>query len=223
VTARWRVCQHHAMPRPLPPELVAPDHTALVVVECQNSVLGPGSTIPALAEEAHDIAIPNIARLLDAARAADVPVIHCTVRFRADGLGASRNAPLLRRAGPMGASRSTVPGIDAAAPIDELQPAESDIVLERIRGIGPMSGTDLDGVLRNLRVTTVVATGVSVNVAVTNCVMDSVNLGYDVVLPKDAVAGIPREYADAVIKNVHSFLTTLTMTDDLIAVWSAAG
>ena len=76
--------------------------------------------------------------------------------------------------------------------IDELRPVDTDIVLKRMHGIGPMGGTDLDGVLRNLGATTIVATGVSVNVAVTNLVMDSVNLGYDVVLPRDAVAGVPR-------------------------------
>jgi nicotinamidase-related amidase len=50
--------------------------------------------------------------------------------------------------------------------------------------------------------------------------MDAVNAGYDFVLPRDAVAGIPREYAEAVIRNSMSFLTTLTTTDDLIAAWS---
>ena len=38
-----------------------------------------------------------------------------------------------------------------------------------------MGGTDLDAVLRNLGVTTIVAVGVSVNIAITNLVMDAVN------------------------------------------------
>ena len=60
-----------------------------------------------------------------------------------------------------------------------------------------MGGTDLDAILRNLGVTTIVAVGVSLNVAIPNLVMDAVNAGYRVVLPRDAVAGIPAEYGDA--------------------------
>jgi hypothetical protein len=40
-----------------------------------------------------------------------------------------------------------------------------------------------------------------------------------VVLPRDAVCGIPRDYADAVIDNTLSLLAALTTTDDLIAIW----
>ena len=61
----------------------------------------------------------------------------------------------------------------------------------------------------------------SVNVAILNLVMDAVNAGYRVVLPRDGVAGIPAEYATAVIDNTLSLLATLTITDDLISAWAA--
>ena len=83
-----------------------------------------------------------------------------------------------------------------------------------------MGGTDLDSILRNLGVSTVVAVGVSVNVAITNLVMDAVNAAYRVVLPRDAVAGIPADYCDAVIDNTLSLLASITTTDDLIGEWS---
>ncbi|HEY5842912.1 MAG TPA: isochorismatase family protein, partial [Mycobacterium sp.] len=79
--------------------------------------------------------------------------------------------------------------------------------------------TDLDPILRNLGVTTIVAVGVSLNVAIPNLVMDAVNAGYRVVLPRDAVAGIPAEYGDAVIDNTLALLATVTTTDDLIEAW----
>jgi nicotinamidase-related amidase len=65
----------------------------------------------------------------------------------------------------------------------------------------------------------VVVAGVSVNVAITNLVMDAVNLGYNVVLPRDAVCGVPVEYADAVIDNTLSLLATVTTVDELVAIW----
>ena len=92
-----------------------------------------------------------------------------------------------------------------------------------MHGLNPMSGTDLDAVLRNLGVTTIVVTGVSVNVAVTNLVMEAVNLGYDVVLPRDAVCGVPADYADAVIENTLRLLATVTTVDELVGVWEADG
>ena len=65
-----------------------------------------------------------------------------------------------------------------------------------------------------------VGVGVSVNIGLTNLVMDAVNLGYQVVVPRDAVAGLPKEYADAVIDNTLALLATLTTTDELVDVWS---
>jgi nicotinamidase-related amidase len=85
-----------------------------------------------------------------------------------------------------------------------------------------MGGTDLDAVLRSLRVTTVVGVGVSVNVGMTSFAMDAVNAGYQFVLPRDAVAGVPQDYADAVIENTLSLLATVCTTDDIVGAWEAA-
>ena len=207
------------MPRPLPADLVAPAHTAIVTQECQNGVIGPDdAAMPELAEIARREAIPNIARLVDAGRAAGVQVIHCTVQFRPDRRGSNHNAPIFGRGA--GGPGGMTPGSSGASVLTELGPADTDLVLTRSHGLGPMGGTELDATLRNLSVTTIVGVGVSVNVAMTNFAMDAVNAAYDFVLPRDAVAGIPADYADAVIKNTLSFITTITTTDDLIAAWS---
>lgn len=197
---------------------MAPAQTAVVTQECQGAVVGPGARLVELAAEAQRLAIPNLARLLPAARSAGVEVLHCVVHRRPDGRGSSGNARLFAAAQALGLDLD--PDGPGGAVVPELGPEPSDVVLSRYHGVGPMSGTDLDIVLRNLGVRTVVVTGVSVNVAVTNAVMDAVNLGYDVVLPRDAVAGVPAEYADAVIDHTLSLLATITTTDDLIAAWS---
>ena len=62
----------------------------------------------------------------------------------------------------------------------------------------PFHGTELDQLLRNLGVRTVVATGVSVNVGITGLTIEAVNCGYQVVIPREAVTGTPDEYVDAV-------------------------
>lgn len=197
--------------------LVDPAHTAIVTSEVQNGVVGARSALPALAEAAATEMLPALARLLPVARSAGVQVVHCTAYRRADGKGANHNARLF-----LGVRKSEVallPGTPEVEVVPELGPEPEDVVLTRTHGLDPMSGTDLDPVLRNLGVRTLVVTGVSVNVAVTNLVMDAVNRGYDVVLPRDAVCGIPRAYADAVIDNTLALLAAVTTSDDLIAIW----
>ena len=135
------------------------------------------------------------------------------VQRRPDGRGSNHNAKLFA-IGQAGVD--ITPGTEGATLLPEFGPEPTDLVLARWHGLGPMGGTDLDAVLRNLGVQTIVAVGVSLNVAIPNLVMDAVNAGYRVVLPRDAVAGIPTEYAAAVIKNTLALLTTVTSTDALI-------
>ena len=197
--------------------LVDPAHTALVTQECQKGVIGEHVVFPALAEIARREMIPNAARLAKAARAASVPVVHCVAMRRPDGLGSNDNARIF------GAARKApialTPGSEAVEVIDEIGVEPGDVVLSRYHGVGPMAGTDLDPVLRNLGATTIIAVGVSVNVGMTNLVMDAVNAGYRVVMPRDAVAGVPEDYANAMIDNTLSLLATVVTTDDLLEVW----
>lgn len=199
--------------------LIDPAHTVLVTQECQGGVIGAQSALPQLAQAAAPIR-PKLALLARAARAAGVPVIHSLAAHRADDFGANQNARLFR-----GVAKSPVkltPGSAAAAVISELGPEPSDYGITRLHGLGPMSGTDLDPILRNLGVTTIVGVGVSVNVGMTNFVMDAVNLGYQFVLPRDAVAGVPVAYAEAVIDNTLALLATLTTAETVVECWNTA-
>lgn len=206
------------MPAPRLTDLIDPPSTALVTQECQGGVIGPQAGLPMLAEEARREAIPNIARLLDAARTAGVTVVHCLIQRRPDGRGSNTNARLF--AAGKSFTADLTPGGPGASLLPELDQQPSDIELTRTHGLGPMTGTDLDSVLRNLNITTIVGVGVSVNVAITNFVMDAVNRGYQFVLPRDAVAGYPREYAESVVDNTLALLATTTTTADVIDAWS---
>jgi biuret amidohydrolase len=198
-------------------EIAAPEHTAIVTQECQGGVIRPHAGLALLAEEARRVALPNIVRLLPAARAAGVRVVHCLVQRRPDGLGSNHNAKIFA----LGRGEVDImPGTPGAAVLPELGPEPSDLVLSRWHGVGPMGGTDLDAVLRNLGVSTIVVVGVSLNIAIPNVVMDAVNAAYRVIVPQDAVAGIPAEYGVAVIANTLSLLATITTTDDLLRVWT---
>ena len=201
-------------------ELVAPGHTALVLQEVQKGVVGEHSALPALAESAAAVGVvDHCAQLAAAARKIGVPVVHCTAVTRDDMLGANRNARLF-----LGVRKSPVmlsPGSEAVEPPDEIGVEPGDLLLPRHHGIGPMSGTETDPILRNLGVSTIVGVGVSLNIGMQNFAFDAVNLGYQFVMPRDAVAGVPPEYGEAVLQNTLSLLVTLTTTADVLAAWGA--
>jgi nicotinamidase-related amidase len=198
--------------------LVAPAHTALLTQECQRGVVGDLSPLPDLAAAARD-AIPRAARLVEAARAAGAAVIHCTAERRRDGKGASSNARIFQYMAKARAEARLEPGSAAAAIVPEIRVDSADLVLPRLHGLSPFQGTELDFLLRNLGVRTIVGVGVSVNVAIQNLAFDAVNAGYQVVIPRDAVAGFPREYVEAVFAHTLGAVATLVRTDELLAVW----
>ena len=193
-------------------------HSALITSECQNGVIGPAAALPQLAEAAAATVIPNGAKLCAAARAAGIPVLHCTAGRRADGRGSNTNARLF--AAMRKAPRAIELGETATQVVSEFDVQPEDFVLSRMHGLSPMAGTDLDPILRNLGVTSLVVAGVSVNIAIPNLVMDAVNLGYRVVLPRDAVAGVPASYAAQVIDNTLSLIAEVVTTDDVDAAWA---
>jgi nicotinamidase-related amidase len=199
-------------------ELLDPAHTALVTQECQEGVIGRTSALPGLAEGVARVGmVENVARLARAARAVGVRVIHCTALRREDGLGANRNARLFQYMAR--AKTPLLPGSPAARLVPELGPEPGDLVLARLHGLSPFQGTELDFVLRNEGVHTIVGVGVSVNVAIQNFAFDAVNSSYQMVIPRDAVAGFPAEYVEQVFAHTLGAIATLCTTDQVLRVW----
>ena len=79
--------------------------------------------------------------------------------------------------------------------------------------------TSLDQTIRNLGATTVIPVGVSINIGILGLVLSAVDLGYQVVIPTDAVAGVPIEYGEKVLEGTLSLLSTLTTTEEIISNW----
>ncbi|MFI5217792.1 MAG: cysteine hydrolase [Candidatus Limnocylindria bacterium] len=197
-------------------ELVDPAHTAIVTQECQRGVVGDLSALPELAKAARPM-LANAAALVSAARAAGARVIHCTALRRADGLGANRNARIF---GYMAKAKNPLlPGSPAAELVPEIEVKPSDLMLPRWHGLSPFQGTELDFLLRNLGVRTIVGVGASVNVAIQSLAFDAVNASYQVVIPRDAVAGFPPEYVEAVFAHTLGAVATLVASQELLAVW----
>ncbi|WP_198653522.1 isochorismatase family protein [Actinocorallia populi] len=190
---------------------------ALVIQECQKGVIGPDSLLPLLAEAAAPV-VPNIAALAHGARQAGIPVVHAIATTREDGYGEPRNAPLFAMAARAG--RPLLAGTPAAEVLDEIGLDDRDLVLPRRGGLSPIHDTGLVSLLRNLGIRTVVVAGVSVNVAILDLVLGSVNAGFSVTVPRDAVAGVPSSYAESVIDNTFKLLADVVHTKDVLATWT---
>jgi nicotinamidase-related amidase len=198
------------------PLALDPTTTAVVVVECQQGVVGEGSFLPDLAREARDV-IPSIARLLEAARSAGVVVAHATFE---GVLGAQHRgtAPLWRAL--TGPTLDWAPGHPGTQVLPDLLD-DRDLVLPRHHGLSPTWKTEVLPVLRGRGVRTIVLTGVSLNVALLLGAAEAEAEGFTVVVPRDAVAGTPREYGEQVLRHSMAMLARLTTVAALAAGWAA--
>ena len=189
---------------------------AVVCVECQNGVLGRSSVLPQLAADSGGL-VANLGRLLDAARGAGVRVVHATYEGALGGrhVGTARIWRALGKA-----TAEWAPGHPATQVLPELL-APSDLVLPRHHGLFPTLGSELLQVLDSLDVRTVVLAGVSLNLALPHTAGHTTQAGFDLVVPRDAVAGTPAAYAEQVLTNTIALLGRLTTVDDLVAEWAA--
>lgn len=204
-------------------EMAAAGHTAILVIECQEGVIGrsvPANLAQLAAAVDESDMLPRLAALLVSARRSNIPVFHCIHEQRPDSRAGSYNTPLtaaLRREGAR-----MVRGSEEARILPELAPEEEDFIVSRIHGMTPFHGTELDSLLRNLDIRTVIPTGVSLNVAVPGSVIEAANRGYHVVVPTDCVAGFPADYSEAVIRNSLRALAWLTTAGELMQLWDSA-
>jgi nicotinamidase-related amidase len=209
------------MPKLALEDLIAKDHTAVVFVEMQNGVVGPGSALPELAAAGAEIGLmENCGRLAAGTRSAGVRLIHATAENLPSGFGLNKNARLFMGARKNGAAN--LPGTEEVQPVAAVGVGPDDVILPRQHGLGPMTGSSLDTLLRNDGITTLVVAGVSLNVALQNLTMDAVNRSYQVVIPTDSVVGMPVSYGKLVLEHTLALLATLVTTDDILNAWGVA-
>jgi nicotinamidase-related amidase len=110
-------------------------------------------------------------------------------------------------------------GAEAVEVLDEIGVEGDDILFFRQHGLSPMQGTELDSMMRNAGVQTIVIVGVSANIAIPNTTFDAVNRSYQVVIPRDAIAGTPPEYTEQLLQHTLGYIATITTTADVVTAW----
>ena len=197
---------------------IDPTRTALIAVHIQNDIVGPdGAFAPFFRAEIDRVGtLATIARVLDAARAAGVPVVYTRVAWRPDYSDLHANSPLLNI---VVQQNCLVDGTRGAAIVDELTPQDTDHVVTHQR-VGGFHNSELDEVLRGLGVDTVAFLGVATNASVEGTARVASDLGYRVLVISDACSAATPEAHAASLESL-GLLAEITTADDLIAAFTA--
>jgi nicotinamidase-related amidase len=197
-----------------------PGHTALLIIDMQQDfcVEGFGAHRAGRSLAAARTAIPQIARLLHAARASGVRVAH--VGFCTLPDNASDSGPWLaqRRRSTYSSDSLCVAGTPGADFVDELSPAPGEWVVRKHR-YSAFTGTDLDLLLRSAAVRAIVITGVSTNACVESTLRAAFELDYYIAVPPDAVGSWDRTLHEATLANVNHRFGLTPSVEELMGVW----
>lgn len=164
-------------------------------VSCESACYTPGS----------EQLVPTIARLAERARAAGAPVIFTQEAHRPGRVDSGRELdPGTGASYPGGGPESPVPehcveGTRGIEIVSDLRPEATDLHVRKPR-YSSFLGTDLDLLLRNLGVQTLLVTGVLSNVCVLYTVGDAFQRDYHVRVIEDAVAGSTVEEHESAVR-----------------------
>jgi len=158
--------------------------------------------------------LANTVRLVDAARAAGATVMDAPIAFAEGYHELSQH--------PYGILEGVVDGTAfvkdswGAAIVEQLSPAPQDILIEGKRGLDTFASTNLDFILRNKGITTIVLAGFLTNCRVESTMRTGYERGYDVITLTDCTAATSVEEHDNAISYDYPMFSKPMTADALI-------
>lgn len=195
-----------------------PRTTALIAVHLQGDVVGPDGAFSNFfySQVVERNVLATIASLAEAFRAAGSPVVYTRVAWQPDFSDLHVNSPIL---GIVSQSGCLKDGSDLAAIVDEVAPAENDIVITHTR-VGGFQDSTLDEVLKQHGIDTVVFAGVATNFSVEGTARTASDLGYRVIVAENACSAADEATHAASIASL-GLLAEITTTDEIAAALSS--
>ena len=216
--------------RPLP-EGFATYHdrwrSAVVSIDMHQGHLADTPDCPCPAPRARELVAP-IDAFHDQARGLGVPIIHVRTILRkrgvddVNGLKAAWRLVFPLYAGNIpNADEHGIEGTRWTEFVTRVEP--EDLTVNTKKRLSAFYPTDLDFLLRNLDVRTVVLNGGFTDCCILNAAFDASNLGYNLVVLRDLVRGTNQEMEDAALKIVSLHLGLVLDSADLLDRWRNEG
>ena len=183
---------------------------ALVIIDMQRDFVDPGGFGEALGNDVSLLrkAIGPTRKVLEAARRKGMLVVHTREGHRPDLSDLPLNKKLRGRLkngigdpGPMG--RILVRGEYGHDIVDALKPAPGEPVVDK-PGKGAFYATDLDSMLRNRGIRSLVVCGVTTEVCVNTTVREANDRGYDCLVLEDCVGSYFPEFQAAALAMIKA-------------------
>ena len=187
-----------------------PQHTALVIIDMQRDFVEPGGFGAMLGNDTSLLqrAIAPTARVLAWARSSDMLVVHTHEGHRPDladcppaKLRRGNLATGIGDTGPMG--RILVRGERGHGIVDALSPRAGEPVVDK-PGKGAFYATDLDALLRNRGITSLIVCGVTTEVCVSTTVREANDRGYERLVLEDCVASYFPSFHDSALAMIKA-------------------
>lgn len=182
------------------------DKTAFMIIDMQRDFCAVGGFGESLGNDITPTAsiVPTVRRLLDAAREKKMTIIHTREGHRADlsdlPPAKKRRSTAIGEEGPMG--RILIRGEYGHDIVDELQPIEGEIVLDK-PGKGAFYQTDLHLILQNKGIESLILCGVTTHVCVHTTVREANDRGYECLVIEDGTAAFDIRDQEAAIRMIN--------------------
>ncbi len=184
-----------------------PATTAVLVIDVQKGIFLPeaADARPYFHRTARDVAIPNMARLLAAARAGGAePVFTVIQSLTRDGRDRSLDYKQTGFHVP--------PGSREAEVCDEVRPGPDEMVLPKTSS-SLFNSTAFEYLMRNLGVDTIVATGFLTDQCVDHTIRDGADRGFRMVCAVDACTTDSRERHDNALTAFRGYCRSATTAE----------
>ncbi len=191
-----------------------PSTTAILLIEYQNEFASKGGVLHDAVKGvmAETNMLANTKAVVGAARKRGVTIMHAPITFAA-GYGELTRHPYGILKGVVD-GKAFVKGTWGAAIIDELAPAEGDILIEGKRGLDTFASTNVDFILRSKGIKTLVLGGFLTNCCVESTMRTAYEHGFDVISLVDCVAGTStEEHANAIKYDYPMFSKPMVSTE----------
>lgn len=186
--------------------------TCLLLIDVQNYVWNPdvAKRLPYFDSQLREVVLPNLRRLVDAFRRAGAEVMYTVIEnLTKDGRDRSLDYKL----------SDFFVGKDSweAKVLDIVAPADDDIVLPKTSS-GVFNSTNIEYLLRNMGIETLVVTGVLTDQCVDHTIRDAADRGFYPICIADACASHSQVRHDNALKAFSGYCRTMTTVEILAEI-----